>query len=98
MLILEADPICDGASMPRYFFHISDSSSLDDAGTELPDIAAAQAEAVQMSGQIIKQGSMGNLWKDGGERGFASRSLLHPGDEGVGRLRHAATVPPADRN
>ncbi|MGW1420003.1 DUF6894 family protein [Bradyrhizobium manausense] len=64
VLILEADPICDGASMPRYFFHISDSSSLDDAGTELPDIAAAQAEAVQMSGQIIKQGSMGNLWKD----------------------------------
>jgi hypothetical protein len=50
--------------MPRYFFHISDSSLLDDTGTELPHIAAAQTEAVQMSGQIIKQGSMGNLWKD----------------------------------
>ena len=50
--------------MPRYFFHSSDSPLLDDAGTELPGIAAAQSEALRMSGQIIKQGSMGNLWND----------------------------------
>jgi hypothetical protein len=50
--------------MPRYFFHISDSPSLDDTGTELPDITAAQTEAVQMSGQLIKQNSMEDLWKN----------------------------------
>jgi hypothetical protein len=50
--------------MPRYFFHVSDDASLDDLGTELPDIAAAHTEALQMSGQIIKQCSMENLWKD----------------------------------
>ncbi|TCU78351.1 hypothetical protein EDE08_101130 [Bradyrhizobium sp. R2.2-H] len=49
--------------MPRYFFHTSECPSLDEAGTELPDIAAAKAEALQTSGQIIKQGSMGSLWK-----------------------------------
>ncbi|MGL3108069.1 DUF6894 family protein [Bradyrhizobium sp. BR 1432] len=49
--------------MPRYFFHISDSTSLDDAGTELLDIAAAQTAALQTSGEIIKQGSMETLWK-----------------------------------
>jgi hypothetical protein len=50
--------------MPRYFFHIHDgTSALDDTGTELPDIAAAQSAALQTSGEIIKQGSMENLWK-----------------------------------
>jgi hypothetical protein len=59
----EADPTCEGASMPRYFFHISDGASPEDAGIELLDIAAAQAEALQTSGEIIKHGPMENLWK-----------------------------------
>jgi hypothetical protein len=50
--------------MPRYFFHIYDGIlALDDTGTELPDIAAAQTAALQTSGEIIKEGLMENLWK-----------------------------------
>lgn len=50
--------------MPRYFFHVHDGISvLDDTGTELADIAAARAEAIDMSGQILKDGSIGELWK-----------------------------------
>lgn len=39
------------------------SRVLDDTGTELADIAAARAEAIDMSGQILKDGSIGKLWK-----------------------------------
>ena len=50
--------------MPCYFFHIYDGiSALDDTGTELPDIAAARTAALRMSGEIIKQDSMENLWR-----------------------------------
>ena len=41
--------------MPRYFFHVTDGSSVrDDEGTELPDIYTAQAEAIRMSGEILR--------------------------------------------
>ena len=41
--------------MPRYFFHVYDGySSTDDEGTELPDIYTAQAEAIRMSGEILR--------------------------------------------
>ena len=41
--------------MPRYFFHVYDGySDLDDTGTELPDIYTAQAEAVRLSGEVIR--------------------------------------------
>lgn len=41
--------------MPRYFFNFFDGySSLDADGTEFPDIYTAQAEAIRMSGEILR--------------------------------------------
>ena len=41
--------------MPRYFFHVYDgSSSLDQDGTEFPDIYTAQAQAIRTSGEILR--------------------------------------------
>jgi hypothetical protein len=52
--------------MPRYFFHVQDSSlSLDEDGTEFPDIYTAQAEAIRTSGEILRD--MGAKFWDGTE-------------------------------
>jgi len=41
--------------MPRYFFHVTDGYSARDAeGTELPDIYAAQDQAIRTSGEILR--------------------------------------------
>lgn len=41
--------------MRRYFFHVHDGySSRDEDGTELPDIYTAQAEAIRLSGEILR--------------------------------------------
>ena len=41
--------------MPLYFFDVVDGHSLSDAeGTELPDIYMAQAEAIRLSGEILR--------------------------------------------
>lgn len=40
--------------MPRYFFHVQDGHDYPDLeGTELPDLAAARAEAVQFAGSLL---------------------------------------------
>lgn len=50
--------------MPQYFFHVHDgSSALDTEGSELSDIYTAQAEAVRMCGEILKE--MGARFWDG---------------------------------
>ena len=48
--------------MPRYFFNVRDGHTAPDTeGTELPDIYTAQAEAIAMSGEILRD--MGaDLW------------------------------------
>lgn len=52
--------------MPRYFFHVHDGTSTKDAvGTELPDIFAAQLEAIQTSGELLRE--MGHKFWDGTE-------------------------------
>jgi hypothetical protein len=52
--------------VPRYFFHVHDGTSTrDDEGTELPDIFAAQEEAIRMSGALL--GEMGAKFWDGDE-------------------------------
>ena len=50
--------------MPRYFFNIIDGYSLvDEEGTELPDIYAAQAMAIRTSGEVLRD--MGaKFWND----------------------------------
>jgi hypothetical protein len=41
--------------MPRYFFHIHDGHSIRDLeGSELSDIYVAQAEAVRLSGALLR--------------------------------------------
>lgn len=48
--------------MPLYFFNIYDGySSLDQDGTELPDIYTAQNEAIRLSGEILREEG-GKFW------------------------------------
>ena len=42
--------------MPRYFFNIQDGRNIvDHTGTELPDIYAAQNEAIRYSGELLQE-------------------------------------------
>jgi hypothetical protein len=51
--------------MPRFFFHVHDGISVfDDIGLELPDVAAAQAAAIELSSKILKDGPGGPLWQN----------------------------------
>jgi hypothetical protein len=48
--------------MPRYFFHVTDGySERDTEGTELPDIYAAQHQAVRTSGELLRDMG-GEFW------------------------------------
>jgi hypothetical protein len=41
--------------MPRYYFHLEDGRCLlDDNGLDLPDIVAAQDEALRTSGNLLR--------------------------------------------
>jgi hypothetical protein len=52
--------------MPRYFFHVIDGyTARDTDGTELRDIYAAQEQAIQMSGEILRD--MGGKFWNGTE-------------------------------
>ena len=52
--------------MPRYFFNVRDGSEiLDEDGTDLPDIYAAQAQAIRTSGEILRD--LGARFWDGAE-------------------------------
>jgi hypothetical protein len=50
--------------MPRYFFNVIDGRDYRDTeGTELPDLSAAEEEAVATVGEIIRDGSFdGDSW------------------------------------
>jgi len=51
--------------MPRYFFHVQDSeSNLDSEGTELFDAHTARAEAIVLSGAMLKD-LAGKFWDNG---------------------------------
>ncbi|QHP71253.1 hypothetical protein EI171_30560 [Bradyrhizobium sp. LCT2] len=51
--------------MTRFFFHVHDGITIfDDVGLELPDIAAAQAAAIELSSKILNDGAEGPLWQD----------------------------------
>ncbi|WP_128291273.1 DUF6894 family protein [Afifella aestuarii] len=52
--------------MPRYFFNVyPDSAELDREGTEITDTHTAQAEAVRMAGEIMRD--MGRQFWTGDE-------------------------------
>jgi hypothetical protein len=51
--------------MPHFYFHVEDGETvLDDTGVELRDVAAAQDEALYVSGEAIKDGLFAStaLW------------------------------------
>ena len=46
-----------------FYFHVSDgATNLDRDGTDLPDLAAAQAEAVATIADILHDGNVNFLW------------------------------------
>ena len=50
--------------IPRYFFHVHDGNlTRDSEGTELPEIYAAQEEAIHLSGELLRE--MGGKFWDG---------------------------------
>jgi len=52
--------------MPHYFFHVHDGTSmLDDTGSELADIGAAKAEALKLTGGLLREGRAGELFWSG---------------------------------
>ena len=52
--------------MPRYFFHVIDGRGVrDDEGVELPDAHVAQAEAIRLTGEILRD--MSGRFRDGAE-------------------------------
>jgi hypothetical protein len=51
--------------MPRYFFHVMDGAEfLDSVGTELAGVAEARAEAVVVSGELLRDLG-GRFWSNG---------------------------------
>lgn len=52
--------------MPRYFFHVIDGREIrDEEGTELPNIYVAQAEAICLCGEVLRE--MGGRFWNGTE-------------------------------
>ena len=52
--------------MPRYFFHVIDGTAArDEDGTELPNVYVAQAEALRLSAEVLRD--MGARFWDGTE-------------------------------
>jgi len=50
--------------MPRYFFNVFDGADvIDEDGTDLPDMYVAQAQAIRMSGELLRE--MGVKYWDG---------------------------------
>ena len=51
--------------MTRFYFHIHNGISVfDDVGLELPDIEAARAVAIKLSGEILSDEPERPLWQD----------------------------------
>jgi hypothetical protein len=45
------------SNMPRYYFHVMDGrATIDEDGTELPDVEAARDEAIRTAGEILASG------------------------------------------
>ena len=85
--------------MPRYFFHIHDGCSIrDPEGTELPDIYVAQAEAVRLSGALLRDLGA-KFWDEKDWKLEVTDELVHPDlfrrgthDHDQHRTRHGAAL------
>lgn len=50
--------------MPHYCFHVMDGQELtDDTGAELPNLDAAKAEALRLTGAVLSEDAAGNIWR-----------------------------------
>ena len=53
--------------MARYFFHVADGEiTIDDVGTELPDMDRVRSESVRTAGQMLSDGDQswqGKAWR-----------------------------------
>lgn len=57
-------PSSQGHRVTRYFFNILDGTATRDLdGTDLPDIYVAQAEAIRLAGEILRDMG-GRFWND----------------------------------
>ena len=51
--------------MARYFFHVADGEiTIDDVGTELPDMDRVRSESVRTAGQMLSDGDQSWQGKD----------------------------------
>jgi hypothetical protein len=49
--------------MPRYFFNMDDGrTAIDNEGSDLPDLTAAQEEALVTSADMMRDGGGPDLW------------------------------------
>ena len=77
--------------MPRFFFHTHDQRFFpDDAGAELPDLAAAQVHAVIVLGEILKEKPR-DFWS----QGQASLTVTDADGLALFRLDLVAAMAPA---
>jgi len=77
-------------TLPRHYFHFQNSStSLDHDGIDLPDIAAAWVEAVEIIATILREDSMDTLWE-----GQPLRLWVTEGPGGTGKTLFALRVMP----
>lgn len=61
--------------MPKFHFHVDDGTLVADGdGTDLPDLEAAQSEAVKAAGELLRELD-GRLWQ--GDKTW----LMHVTDE-----------------
>lgn len=53
--------------MARYFFHVADGKmTIDDVGTDLPDMDRVRRETIRTAGQMLSDGDQswkGNAWR-----------------------------------
>jgi hypothetical protein len=91
--------------MTRFFFHIQDASTtLDDEGTELPDVNAARQEAIRACGEMIREipatirrGDAWRLWVTDQPRGQGHTLFTLTVAAENGEKRPAARTPRSER-
>ena len=80
--------------MPRFYFNVDDDrTTLDQEGTELPDIETARREAVTVAAEVLRDGSGKVVW---GESPGACGLLTSPTVEAIRCSRCGFLLPRAD--
>jgi hypothetical protein len=73
--------------MPRYFFHTEEKYiSIDEEGTELPDLNAVRAEAIRTAGEMLRDAGLRSCTDDP-RNGEPWRLWITDGSRGAGKTR-----------